>query len=484
MFSELKKLAKHSGIYSLGNLSGHFLSFLLLPIYTRFLTPEQYGILAIITVFRTIYEKVINLGTQSSLVKTYFEVNSEDKRKVVISTAFLFVLGVSVTVTAACWLFREQFSVFFLNDQKFVHLFSLALLASLFFTIKTIPLATFRAREKSVVYSIFAFLTLVLGLTFNVIFVVVFREGVKGILKGTLLSQSITFLLILIPFAKNLVARLSKDYLLRMLSFGLPIVPSGLAIWVLTLLDRYFLRVFTTMEIVGIYSLGYKISAIMSMLMIVPFSMAWSPLMFKWYKEENAELIYARVYKYFSVFGFLVVLGLSLFSKEVIQIMTTPAFYDAYKIVFFIASAYLLHGFYMIFTAGCSFYRKTFYFPIATGVAALANTILNILLIPRYQMMGAAIATVSSYFIMTAMMYVFSERYYHIPFDFLTTAKIALITSGLYVLGLFTGNSLLFSSLTKVLLVMAYFPCLYIVRIFTQSEMRVIKSRILRGKVK
>ena len=92
MFAEIKKLIKHSGIYSFGNLSGHILSFLLLPVYTRLLTTRQYGILALITVFRTIFQRVVNLGIESSIVKVYFEIDNKRDKKVVISTAFAFVL--------------------------------------------------------------------------------------------------------------------------------------------------------------------------------------------------------------------------------------------------------------------------------------------------------------------------------------------------------------------------------------------------------
>lgn len=483
MFTEIKKLIKHSGIYSFGSLSGRILSFLLLPVYTRLLTTDQYGILALIMVFHTIFQRVVNLGFQSSVVKVFFEVNGEEKRKEVISTAFYSLFIISFASVLFLWFFKGGLASFLLDNPKFSYLFSFALLAAFFYTIKTIPLSVLRAREKVVTYTIFAFLTLTLGLLFNILFVIVFRENVKGILKSSLLSQFIVFLFILIPFSKNLIFKFKKKYLRSMLAFGLPMVPSGLAMWILTLLDRYFLKVFTTMDIVGVYSLGYKFATIMSMLVIVPFSLAWGPLMLKWYNEENAKELYAKVYKYFSIAGFFIALTISSFSKEVIHIMTTPPFYGAYTIVYLIVLSYLFHGFYMIFTAGCTFVRKTYYFPIATGVAALINTVLNILLIPHYQMMGAAVATVISYFVMTMLMYIFSERYYHIPFSFTDTIKIGFITTMLYLFGLFTGNNLAVSIPLKLFLLICYFPLLYILRIFSEKEMDVLK-RTVRERIK
>jgi O-antigen/teichoic acid export membrane protein len=437
-----------------------------------------------VMVFRTIYERIINLGTESSLIKSYFEVDSKNERKSIISSAFFFLLIISITTTAILWFFRANISSFLLSVPKFSYLFSFALGASFFFTVKTIPLSVFRAQERSFLYSTFAFLTLTLGIVLNIVFVVLLRKNIEGILKSAMITQGVVFAIILIPFSKNLIFSLKKKYLHRMLTFGIPLVPSSLAIWILTLMDRYFLKIFCSLDEVGIYSLGYRIGTIMSMLVIVPFSLAWGPLMLKWFKEKNARSMYAKVFKYFSILGFWAVLGLSLYSKEVLRIMTTPAFYDAYKIVFFISGAYLLHGFYMIFTAGCTLYRKTLYLSIATGGAALVNTVLNILLIPRYTMVGAAFATISSYLVMTVMMYIFSERYYHIPFNFRITMKIAFVTLVLYVIGFHIGEGFLYGILIKLLLIALYFPCLYVLRVFTEREMNAIKSWIRKGEAK
>jgi len=478
MFAEIKKLVRHSSIYSLGTLSGKIISFLLLPVYTRYLTAREYGILAIINVFVSIFQIFVNLGTQSSVIKVFFEVDKERERKEVISTAFYFLFMVAFISVCGFWFFKRNLASFLLDNPKLAYLFTFALLASFFYVTKTVPLAIFRAQEKALRYSIFAFLTLIFGILFNIIFVIILRENVKGVLKSNLISQFIVFLLILIPFYKDLVLKFNKKYLIRMFTFGLPLVPSGLAMWILTLLDRYFLKVYTTMDIVGIYSIGYRIATIMSMLVIVPFSMAWSPLMLRWYKEEKAQLLYANVYKYFSIAGFFVALMISLFSKEVIHIMTTPPFYGAYTIVYLIVLSYLFHGFYMIFTAGCTFVRKTFFFAIATGTAALSNTALNILLIPHFQMMGAAVATVISYLLMIILMYIFSEKYYHIPFNFANTIKIGIITTMLYIAGVFVTNNIVVSIPVKFLLILCYLPLLYIFKVFTEKEIDILKRMI------
>jgi O-antigen/teichoic acid export membrane protein len=480
MIEKIKNLFKQSVIYSFGNLSGKVVSFLLLPIYTRYLTPAEYGILAIVHVFSSIFQIIGNFGFRSSVVKVYFEVEKGSERNEVISTAFFSLLGLAVSAAFALWLARERIAVLLLDNPVFSLFIGIAICSSLVIIVKTIPLSIFRAKEKAIQYSIFAFLTLFLGILLNLLFVIVLRENVKGILKSALISQSIVLLLVMIPFSKNLVFKYNTQYLKAMLTFGFPLIPSELAIWILTLLDRYFLRVYTSMEIVGVYSLGYKIGTVMSMLVIVPFSMAWSPLMLKWQKEPNAHRIYANIFKYFCSVGFFAALALSLFSKEIIRLMTTPSFFDGYKIVYFVAASCLFRGFYMIFTAGCTFARKTFYFAIATGAAAILNTILNILLIPRFEMIGAAVATIISFFMMTALMYAFSERYYHIPFDFWAALKVSIIATGLYLAGVFLNANLAISILVKVGLVLSYFPLLVLLGVFSKTEVVALKAMIQR----
>ena len=477
MINEIKKLVKHSGIYSFGNLSGNILSFLLLPVYTRLLTTEQYGILALVAVFRVVVQRAVNLGTQSSVVKVFFEVDTEEEKKIVVSTAFIFLTVISVFVTLILFFFREGLAILFLKSPQLSYLFAFALFTSLFFIIKTVPLSIFRAREKTVMYSVFAFFTLFLGIVFNIIFVIILKENVKGVLKSALISQLIIFLLILVPFSKNLVFKFKKEYLLRMLTFGVPLVPSGLAMWILTLLDRYFLRIFTTMEMVGVYSVGYKIATIVSILIVIPFSLAWSPLMLRWHKhEEDPKVLYVKAYKYFSIASLFLALIISIYAKEVIWGMTTQPFYNAYKIVYFIVLAYVFHGFFMIFATGCTLVRKTFYFPIATGIAAIMNTVLNIFLIPRFQMMGAAVATIASYFAMTVLILIFSERYYKIPFNFRDTVKIVLVTTILYILGLFITSNFAIAILLKFGLILSFFPLLYLLRVFTRKEIDTAKK--------
>jgi O-antigen/teichoic acid export membrane protein len=305
---------------------------------------------------------------------------------------------------------------------------------------------------------------------------------VRGILKSAVISQGLLFFLMLIPFSKSIVRSIKREYVTRMLSFGLPLVPSALAMWILTLLDRYFLKVFTSMEVVGIYSLGYKVAMIMSMLIVIPFSMAWGPLMLKWKNEDRSKVLYSKTFKYYAIVGFFFVLSLSLLSKELIQIMTTSPYYSAYRIVFLIALSYMFHGFYMIFTAGCTFYRKTFYFAIATGSAALLNTVLNIVLIPHFQMMGAAAATAISYFSMMILMYFFSERFYHIPFEFRSAIKLGFITTALFLGGIFIEGSLVFTILVKVAILIIFFASLFVFRVFTRSEIEGLKKIIGKRK--
>ncbi len=482
MLREIKKLVKHSSIYSIGNLSGHILSFLLLPVYTRLLTAEEYGILALISVFRTILQRILNLGTQSSVVKVYFEVDSDDAQREVISTAFYSVIIFSLFSIAILWLLKDKLSVLLFSSNSFSPLFTFALLASLFYIITTIPLAVFRAKGKALSYSIFAFLVLALGITFNIIFVIILRENVRGVLRSAFLSQAIVFFIVLIVFWKNLIPKFRVKYLMRMLTFGLPLVPSALSLWILTLLDRYFLRLFSSLDVVGVYSLGYKIATIMNMLVIIPFSMAWSPLMLRWQKHKNAKELYGKVFKYFGIFGFFILLVLSVFSREIIMIMTTPVYYDAHRVVYLIVLSYLFHGFYMIFTTGCTLVRRTYFFAIATAVAAIMNTILNLLLIPHFGMMGAAVATVISYFAMMVIMYFFSKKYYRIDFDFSSSIKLFIISGLLYLISIFVRGCLPLSIITKLVLIALFVFMIPFLGILNKGEIGAIRKLIGRRR--
>ncbi|MBN1163705.1 MAG: oligosaccharide flippase family protein, partial [Candidatus Krumholzibacteriota bacterium] len=393
-FSQYKNVLKHSVIYGFGNLSTKIVGFLLLPVFTKFLLPADYGVLEIITITSSIIVVILNFGMSTAIFKSYFNYDSEKKRRLVISSAFYFCVTVTVILSAAMLSGAPLFSRVLFGNTDYIPHFRLMILSSFFAAGLLVPLAVLRAEERSFLYICFTFSQIFLMLMLNIYFVVVLKLGVLGILLGGAISGCLIYLTGLIFVFRKIKWVFSRSELKLMLTFGTPLIAASLANKVLTGADRYLLKYLSDLHEVGLYSLGYKISSIMIVFVVQPFSLAWPVIMFKLAREEGAAVVYRNVLTYFITAASLIALGLSVFSREVITLLAPPVYRDAYQVVPLLTLSLVLSGAFYIVGVGLNLERKTGYFPVIIGCAALFNVFANYLLIPRYGMRGASLATV------------------------------------------------------------------------------------------
>ena len=202
-----------------------------------------------------------------------------------------------------------------------------------------------------------------------------------------------------------------------MLGFGLPLVPAALAGWTLNLSDRYLLQGFTDAATVGVYSLGYTAGLLVSALAVQPFSIAWGAAYWDLAKRPDAPAAFARVLVAFTAVGSLIALTLSAVGTDAIRLVLTDDFEPARYVVPFSAFSYVLYGVFTILTAGLNLENQTRWLPMTMGAAAVAGVALNVVLIPLWGFMGAAVSTLVSYVLLASLSGAASQRYYPVPWD-------------------------------------------------------------------
>jgi O-antigen/teichoic acid export membrane protein len=218
----------------------------------------------------------------------------------------------------------------------------------------------------------------------------------------------------------------------------------------------------------------------MRVLIIGPFTTAWAPFLWSVSKKDNAKEIYSKILTYFFLVSMFVALGLSSLSKEVITIMTTSSYHDAYLIVPIIALSYVLYGCYFILFVGINLKKKTKYQPFIVGFGAIINLILNFLFIPKYGMYGAAIATLISYLTLPITTHFISKKIYPIEYEWIRLIKIFLISLFIFIICLLISiDSVIISGFIKTILIIVSYPSLlYIFRFFRKDEKEKIKQLI------
>jgi len=488
-FSEYKKIFKHSAVYGFGNLSSKIVGFVLLPVYMRFLLPSDYGVLELITVTSSILIVILNLGMNSAIFRSYFNYDEKEKKQEVISTAFFFCLLEAGVVFAILLTQSSAISNLLFGTDGFTTHIRLMIVTVFFSTAMLVPLAVLRAEERSFRYISLTVSQVVLMLVLNIYFVVVMKLGVLGVLIGTAIAGALVYIAGLASLIGKLKKTFSWNELKAMLTFGIPLVPAALANRVLTSADRYLLKYLAGLDEVGLYSLGYRISSIMLVFVVQPFMLAWPVVMFRVAREEGAKEIYRNVLTYYVLVALWIALALSVFSREIITIIAPPVYHSAYRVVpLLVLSAFFAGAFYVV-SVGLNIERKTGYFPLIIGSAALVNIGANYLLIPAFGMIGAAVATAFAQLIVVIATWGISRKYYMVKYDskrILHTAIVALFIFAVSRLFAMVELGVVYYAIVDAVLVLLYPVFLYITGFFNEEEKLAINGYLkrLKGKLK
>jgi O-antigen/teichoic acid export membrane protein len=388
----------------------------------------------------------------------------------------------SLFLTLLLILLADHISWLFFSSTQYTYHFRIMFLTLFFDTGIMIPLAVFRAREEPKKYVIISLVRLLLSIGLNICFVVFLGRGILGILEGGLITSGLIYFLLVPGILKSIKLKFSFTELNKMLSFGLPLVPTNIAAWIIMLSNRYFLQFFSTPTELGLYSLGYKFGVIVQVLIVGPFRLAWAPFAWSIFTRNNAKQVYSSTLTYFFLIAILAALILSVLSKEVLVVMATSQFRDAYKVIPVISLSYVLYGCYDILGIGISLQKKTLFWLLVVGAGAIVSLGLNFLLIPSYGMMGAAISTLISFLVLPVSSFFISRHYYPIQFEWMRITKIFIAALPVYIGSLYIINdSVIFTGIYKILSLLGFPFLLYIFKFFSPEEIQKAKELIGAG---
>jgi O-antigen/teichoic acid export membrane protein len=458
LLGKVTGLSKQSVIYGLGTFLNQGLAFFLIPVYTRYLTPAEYGINGSVTAVMGVLSILLTLSLESAVARFYYDFDNEEKRRRYFGTAWLFLtlFGLVMTVVldlAGDWLFQLAF-----RDVPFRPYGRLALWGSYLSIAAVIPTVMFRVREQPRSFVLFSVSQFVFRVLLNIVFVVYLGQGVTGIFVATLLAN----LVYAIPYtwiaSRGMRLALDVPLLRSSLAYALPFVPHRLSNWVLNVSDRIVLENYVSLGALGLYTVGYRFGLMLAALLDAV-NLAWVPFYFKTAKEEGGTRALAQLVTYYVFALTFVTLGTVLLSREVVYLMAAPHFHPAYLVVPPVAIAYGLHGVYLVMVSGPSYVKRTAQIPLYTGVAAVANISINLLLVPRYGVMVAAWSTLVAFLIRAVLISVYSQRVFPLPYDY-RRLGLTLVLGLVLGIGWFVDVGSLWGNLCIKLLLLAAFPLL------------------------
>jgi O-antigen/teichoic acid export membrane protein len=479
MFNKFRSLFKQSALYGMGNLISKGLAFFLIPLYTRVLTTEDYGILGVVNSIIAILNIFLAAGIGNSILRFYYDYQDEDERRNYLGTTAIALLGFSllgalIVDLSGPYILGKYLSI------PYTPYVRLGIWISFVTNFAVIPLALTRAQERPVAFISFT-LGSFLANTFAIIFfVVVLKQGALGSLRGWLTGSCLIVIPYLVFIIRNINFKFSSQTARMIMSFSLPLVPSLLGTWVLSVSDRLVLQEYVPLGDLGIYNLGYKIGLVMT-LISGAINNAWIPVYFREAQSSQGIKVIIRFTTYIAMLMAFIGLGLALLSKEVIAIMSHPDYHRAYVIVPPVVLGYWVVAINATFNKALMLAKKTYYMPVATLIAGAANVALNLWLVPRYGIMAAAYNTAIGYIILTGIILFISQRVYLLEYEFRRLLFTLCIALGVYAVGSQVDvGSVYLAILIKCILISTFPMLLWLLRVLHPEEVSSI-LRVWRG---
>ncbi len=389
---ELRRLGKSVLVYGLGGVLNRFLTFLLLPVFTAYLSPAEYGVIAMLGVVAIVIIPIFSLGFEAATAPCYFEGNDQERKQATIWTAFVILCASTAVLGAVSIVFPREISQFVFQTSRYHYLVTLTLLSACL-SILSQPWGLYlRFEERANIFVALAVVSSLIAIGLSVLMVVALHRGLLGMIEAQLLGGALTLLLYLALAAPRLRFRLDLRLAHELVRLGFPLIPGFVFIFVIHQGNKYVLQWFHGPEAVGVYTIGFSLGLAMQ-LAVSAFQSAWLPYFMSFVdKKDEARILFSRILIYYVLgFGALSVLFF-IAAKPVVMIMTQPAFREAYKVVGFSATAQFLAGMFSVLLPGVYFAKDVKYVTVVEAGAAIIAVGFDLLLIPPFGLLGAAIA--------------------------------------------------------------------------------------------
>lgn len=468
---------KNALLYTVGIIINKVVSFLLLPIYTRYLTTSEYGVIELLELTISVSSIIIGLGSISgAMIRIYHEYDTDKDKKAVVTTTMIVVFCMSTLLGVIAFIFSDYIANHMLHASSYGPLVSLAFVCMLFSTQVETSLVYLRIKERAIFFISYSFFQLIVMVGFNVYFIVIKDLGIWGFVYSKLIAFGGGMVVLWIVVLKETGVRFDPKILKRIIKFGWPLVGASLAFFVIHFSDRFFIAHFSSLEHVGIYSLGYKFGFLVTFLVGEPFGRAWNVQLYSYTKTPGWEKSFAKIFLYFFLALFLVWFGLTIFSHDIVSIIVGPSFRSAAIVIPGVALAYLFREVGDFFRNVLFINKRSKVVSLVAVFCAVINVGCNLLLIQKFGFIGAVWSTILTWLSYMVLLFYFSIKEHTIPYEFKRIFILVFLGGGFYLVNLYYKPfSLVWSIGFHCLL---YGVCLYFVWLLRYFDFWILKRNV------
>lgn len=418
MIRKLKQsvLIKNTFIYALLQLGNKGIPFLLLPILTRYLSTDDYGMIAMYTNLVGVAAIFVGLSIPGAVGVNYFHLDKEQLRRYIGNAVNILLLSTAV-VLLLITLFQKSVTERIDFPMAWVYI---AVAAALMQSITDINLVLWRSQQRAAPFALYEIAQTIVNISISLILVVVLEYGWEGrmtaIAVTTIVFGGISLFFVTrrgyFTFDKSAV------YVKDILKFGVPLIPHQLGLWIRSGVDVFLISAIAGIAQTGLYVVGYQLGAIVGM-MAHAFNNAYSPYLYNKLKDINDEdkrKLVVFTYAYF--FGiFIMAIGLSAFFAFLMPFFLGESFQGSEEFIIWIAVAFSFHGMYLMVVNYIFYVKKNHWISVITLSCSLLHVALSYVLIKSNGALGAAHATTISFAVTFVAIWILSMKTYKMPWN-------------------------------------------------------------------
>ncbi|GAB1370528.1 polysaccharide biosynthesis C-terminal domain-containing protein [Candidatus Kapaibacterium sp.] len=435
MREKLKQLANDSIIYGISSVVTRFLSFILTPLYSNFLSTSQFDYLIYIFSFTTLLSVVYSLGMETTYLR-YYEKNNLETSKKAFTYAYASINVFSLLITILIIVFSEQIIQItpYYSQIGAKDILILAAFIPFIDVLTYIPFNYLRIANKALMLSIIRLVSSIASLGLHYYLIVNLSYQAEGAIWSQIGANSISFLILIPLIINNLTGIFDKDLFKSMLRYAVGLLPGLISLALLQVIDKPLIKYITNNELsITNYQVNLRL-AVPMLIFVSIFDFAYQPFFIKHSSESDSKSMFGRVLTYYILASSFLFLIISFFMRyfAIMPVfdgnIINSKYWDGLSMIPIILLAYFFYGLYVNFSIGSIVEKKTLYNSIVLISGVITNFAANLILVPLFDFYGAAYSLLISYIVVSCLMYILNRKIFPIEFEFRNIIKIVLIT--------------------------------------------------------
>lgn len=480
MLTSIKISIKDTLIYGLGNIAVKIVGLVLIPLFTNpeFFSTDEFGVLGVLEISGVVLTSFLASGLPQSLTRWFWDKEHKDNQKGIFFMSLSTQVIISLLFCLILIPLSDTLSVMFFSNPAWAKAITFVILASAIQSINNVINTLMRLQSKSILYTITNLFKLTFVLSITLYFILSKKMGLEGYYFAQVIGNAFFVLLLVGYTVKNTRIFFDRNIFKSMNAYGFPLLLANISAALLTVIDRFSLVSLTILKSVALYTLAFKITSVLKLVIVDSLRLALGPMMLKRMDSPDNKRFYTKVLLYSSYVMMFAIVGVSVFSFEIVKVIATSKdFWGAVVIIPILALSVFFVNLKDVTIYGLHIAKKSRLIGIIITLSTVLSLVLNFILIPVWDITGAAIATLLTQFIYWLVCYYYSQKVFYIPYEIRKLSVMFLTGAVLSFSSLFiTGLDLLPRLIIKTGCLISFPFILYLFNFYEPVELQAIRG--------